>query len=269
MSKKSRTLTERLVSYQVWVWSTLLAFIGAAVMFVSNLPWLDGHEAWRTTFNQLGAIFVTTGGLGVLWDIRAKRAFMDEVIQKARLSSEVDSTGLDRATMDWMDVPWSNLFSRAKRIEVFIAYGRSWRTRHWETLKEFATHDNHTLWMYFPDPEDEPTMHVLAQRYDYSVEKMKSHVRDAAQAFSRLGNGSVADVRVYYRAGDPTFTCYRFDDTYLITLYSHGREHGRVPTMLFDGKGSFGEFFKRDLEAIREQSTPVSLEELAQKEAGN
>lgn len=118
--------------------------------------------------------------------------------------------------------------------------------------------------MFLPDPDDEPTMAGLAKRFDYSVEKIRNAVRDSAQEFAELGKSEScrADIRVYYRAGDPTYTFYHFGDKVLVTLYSNKRARGEVPTILV-GQGTFRDFFSQDLKAIESQSRAVPLDDLS------
>jgi hypothetical protein len=163
--------------------------------------------------------------------------------------------------MNWLDVPWDDLFRDATHVSVFISYGSSWRKVHWTKLQEFAKAGKNSLRLYLPDPEHEPTMSVLAQRYDYTLEKIRANVVETAEEIAKLADSHPADIRIYYRAGDPTYTCYRFDDKVLVTLYSHKRARGDVPTLLVK-QGSLKDFFIQDLEAIESQSTAVPLAEL-------
>jgi hypothetical protein len=93
---------------------------------------------------------------------------------------------------------------------------------------------------------------VLALRYDSTRDRIKQQITEAASAFAGLRKEGGADIRVYYRRGDPTFACYRFDDQIVVTLYSHRRTRGDVPTMLI-GPGTLYEFFAGELVAIRGQ----------------
>lgn len=257
-------MIEKLVTYKVAGLALIVALFGVALMFFSNTAFLADFPVWVATLNQLGGLLVTTGVLAVLWDLRGKRAFLQEVLDKAKLSSDVDAAGIERVTMNWKEVPWDDFFSSAKHIEVFIAYGSSWRKNNWESIVKFAENEKHVLRMYLPNPEDDATMSILAQRYGYTPEKVQSYIEEASEDFARLAADSKADIRVYYRSGDPTYTCYRFNEKFLVTLYANRRERGGVPTMLFDARGTFGEFFKRDLEAVRAQSQEVALQELVQ-----
>jgi hypothetical protein len=183
---------------------------------------------------------------------------MNEVLEKTNIAADVSAAGIDRVTMRWMEVPWDDLFKSAKHVSVFIAYGDSWRKLHWPKIDEFAKIKGNSLKLFLPDPFDDGTMRVLAQRYDSTPQQIRDKIIETAREFATLGTSCAADIRIYYRAGDPTYTCYHFDDKVLVTLYANRRRRGNVPTMLF-GHGSFREFFKEDLAAIESQSKAVAL----------
>jgi hypothetical protein len=265
MTKPRASLSERLVTYKTAGYALLVVLGGAVLLWWSNVAWSDDTKAWQATVNQLGGLLIATGGLAILWDLRGKRDFMDEVLEKAKLASDVSAAGIARVTMKWMDIPWDELFSTAREIEVFISYGSSWRKLHWAKIEEFATDARNSLKLYLPDPDDLHTMTVLAQRYDYTPEKVKMSIIETAQEFAKLNESSKADIRIYYRSGDPTYTSYRFDDKILVTLYSHKRRRGDVPAIMVS-KGTFGEFFMSDLESIRNQSQSLSLTALVKSE---
>lgn len=250
-------MTARLVTYKVAGYGLLIVLGGVFLLWWSNIPWPDSMKVWQATVSQLGGLLVTTGGLGMLWDLRGKRDIMDEVLEKTRLSSDISAAGLDRVTMNWLDVPWEQLFSGANQIEVFISYGSSWRKIHWPKIQAFANNPKHSFRLYLPDPDDDITMRILAQRFDYTPEKIRENVLETAEEFAKLADNTQADIRIYYRAGDPCYTSYRFDDQVLVTLYSHKRQRGDVPTMLLN-KGTFGDFFIEDLKHIKDQSRSVS-----------
>lgn len=261
MSRKRQSLKAKLTTYKTAGYALVGVVVGVFLLFVSNLASFDTHPALKATVNQLGGLLITAGGLGILWDLRGKRDIMDEVLEKTKTAADVSAAGLDRVTMDWLDVPWGDLFADARQITVFISYGSSWRKVHWSKLQEFAKDEKHSLRLYLPDPDDEATMRVLGQRYDYTLEKIRANVEETAVEMAKLAQNNPADIRIYYRAGDPTYTCYRFDDKVLVTLYSHKRERGGVPTLLIK-RGTFNDFFVQDLKAIEQQSRPIALTEL-------
>lgn len=251
-----------LTTYKTAAYASLVVIAGIGLMWLSNTYWFDSHKALQATANQVGGLLITTGGLAVLWELRAKRDFMDEVLEKARVASDVTAAGIDRVTMKWMDVPWDDLFKSSKSVTVFISYGSSWRKMHWPKIEAFSEAKGSSLRLFLPDPDDAATMSVLARRYDYTSQKVRENIIETAQEFAKLGLSCAADVRIYYRAGDPTYTCYTFDEKVLVTLYANRRRRGDVPALLL-GQGTFRNFFLEDLAAIEKQSKPVALADVA------
>jgi hypothetical protein len=248
----------RITTYRAALYALLVVLAGIGLMWLSNTKWFESHKALQATANQVGGLLITIGGLLVLWELWAKRDLMNEVLEKARIGADVSAAGVDRVTMNWLDVPWDDLFKNAKHISVFISYGSSWRKLHWPKIEDFAKTKGNSLRLFLPDPDDEATMRVLAQRYDYTLQRIRENVLETAQEFAKLGTTCAADIRIYYRAGDPTYTCYSFDDKVLVTLYANRRRRGHVPTLLV-GQGTFRDFFKEDLDAIENQSRSVPL----------
>jgi hypothetical protein len=252
----------KLVTYRTATIALVVLVIGLALLYFSGVKesWV-GAGSRQVLANQLGAILITTAGLTILWDLRGKRDVIELVLEKVQVAADVKNSGLERVSMSWLDIPWNELFSSARDVEVFIVYGSSWRNSHWPKLQALTADSRNKLWIYLPDPDHETTMKVLARRYDATVEKVQSNVREMAAAMASLSKANGADVRIYYRDGDPTFTCYRFDERIVVTLYSNRRDRGDVPTLLMK-KGTFHDFFTADLAAIRKQSREIPLSDL-------
>ncbi|OBK41542.1 hypothetical protein A5659_10030 [Mycobacterium sp. 1165196.3] len=262
MSDDSKGVRAKLTTYKTVLYGLVILGAGFGAMWLSNISWFTRHSALQTTVNQLGGLLITIGGLAILWDLRGKRDIMEEVLEKVRIESDVSTAGIDRVTMKYLDgINWDDLFRNARNISVFISYGSSWRKYNWTRLENFAATKGNRLRLFLPDPDDDMTMSVLAKRYDYSPDKVRTAVREAAEEFAKLGISSEADIRIYYRAGDPTFTCYHFDDKVLVTFYSNKRARGDVPTILV-GQGTLRDFFVQELAAIENQSRSVPLDGL-------
>lgn len=245
-------------TYGTLVIAALIVLAGIGLLYVGGRDdFWESRGGAQTLINSLGATLIVTGGLSVIWDLVGRRAFAEEVLAKAQVSADIRAAGIDRVTMQWIeDVEWAKYFSDAREIEIFVSYGRSWRNNHWVRLEEFSRQKGCKLWVYLPDPEDSPVMRVLAQRYATTEDMMAATVTEAADAFATLIKPGGADVRVYYRKGDPTFACYRFDRKIVATLYSHSRTRGDIPTFVLSG-GTLFDFFANELQVVRTQSTSV------------
>lgn len=251
-------IVQALVTYKTaWV-AGLVSLTGVGMMFLANLEWFDTRPIREALLAQVGGLLVGTGIIAILWDLRGKRDFMREIITKTGVASDVRSSGIHMLTMRWLDVPWDKWIRSASEIEVLISYGSSWRKNYWTDLKNFAESKSHTLRLYLPNPDDEHTMEVLSRRYDSSPEKVRDVILESAREFAKLAESQPADIRIYYRDGDPTFTCYRFDDRIIVSLYSHLRERGPIPVIVVEKGGTFHEFFTKELQAIRNQSDEVA-----------
>lgn len=256
-------LAETLTNLWTVLISIVVVVVGVVVLALSaGWGWLDKHESTQSVAEALGGILITTGGLAILWDLRGKRDIIREVLAKVEVSSDVEVTGIQRASMDWRVVPWSELIGQAKSVDVFIAYGSTWLSTYSTDLAEFAKHRGNRMRYILPDPDDSTAMAVLAERFDYTAEIIKSKIEESAQAVAKLSRDGSADIRVYYRRGAPTFTCYRFDDTVVVTMYQHKVARGAIPTIVMGPRGTFRDFFASDLEEIVSQSREVGRNEL-------
>lgn len=257
-----RLLTQKLTDYRTSVIAGVVVLAGVAILWMSaGLDWFEAHSTSKSVADQLGGILVTTGGLAILWDLRGRRDIVDEVLAKVDLSGDIQTTGIQRASMDWRVVPWTDLIANAKHIDILIAYGSTWLSTYSTDLAEFAKDPNKKLRYFLPDPTDETAMEVLAHRFDYTTETIKSKIMEAARTIAKISQNGNADIRVWFRGGASTFTCYRFDDTVVVTLYSHQLARGAIPTLVMN-KGTFADFFKEDLQAIENQGREVGRNEL-------
>lgn len=255
-------LTEALTNLWTVILALLVVLAGIGALVVSaQWSWLDKHSTAQAVLEQLGGLLITTGGLALLWDLRGKRDIIREVLAKVEVSSDVEATGLQRASMDWRIVPWTDLIGKARAVDVFIAYGSTWLSTNSTELAEFSKQRRNKMRYILPDPEDPVAMAVLAERFDYTPEIIKSKIVESAKTVAKLSRDGSADIRVYYRRGAPTFTCYRFDDTVVVTLYQHRVARGAVPTLVLE-RGTFKDFFESDLSDIVAQSREVGPNEL-------
>lgn len=257
---------ERTAKLLTNLWTVLIAaavvLVGLLLLWWSNVDnWFDERAGAQALIQQFSGLLITTGGLALLWDLRGKRDIMREIFAKVELSADVQSSGLERASMDWRVVPWTELIKGSRQIDVFIAYGSTWLSSNNTELVEFSQKRGNKFRYILPDPDDDLAMQALAERFDYTPEMIKAKVNEAAKAVAKLSKAGKADIRVWFRKGAPTFTCYRFDDKVVVTLYQHKVGRGPVPTFVIDG-GTFKSFFEGDLQAIVSQAREVGTDEI-------
>lgn len=262
MSEQSKQST--FTNLRASVTAFVVAGLGLAALLTSAwLPWLqEESQDWlRNALSQLGSLLLVSGAVAVYWDLRGKRDMIDEVLARVRTSEEVRLSGIDGVTTEYQSLPWGDFLEASSTFDLFIISGHTWRGSSWKHLKQFAANPKKSMRVFLPDPEDAPTVAVIAQRLDSTPEQVAGQIKEMAREMAELLESRGADIRIYYRTGDPTYTLYKFDSVAVVTMYSNSRKRADVPALTVR-KGTFLSFFETEIAAIEKQSTPVSIEDL-------
>jgi hypothetical protein len=218
-----------------------------------------GKAAAQVFVSQLGSALIVAVGLAFLWELLGKRAFAREVLETARTSTDVHAAGLTRVGTRYLDDPdWDHYFQAVQKLDIFFAYGRTWRRVNWERLRRVASNSDCRIRVYLPDPSDHASVTLLAERFQQTPEQLREAIQEARHEFSELAKQGSAEVAVYYRPGDSAFSCYRFDGTAILTLYTHSRRRTDVPTLVCAAGGSLYDFIREELKSIHAQSRLVT-----------
>ncbi|WP_395110282.1 hypothetical protein [Actinomadura sp. SCN-SB] len=249
----------RLSTLQLALLVFVLVSIGCVLLYLGGRTDLwRNHQGLQTFVNNLGSILIVSVGLALIWEWFGKRSFAREILETARTSTDVHAAGLVQVGMNYVqDADWDALFSGVQKLDIFVAYGRTWRNSHFAKLQRVATTRGARIRVFLPDPDDNHTMSVLAERFSMSEQRLKDAVNESKLEFSSLQQAGAADVQVYFRKGDMVFSCYRFDNIAIITLYTHSRSRGQVPILVCRNGGSLYDFVRDELRAIEDQSSPA------------
>lgn len=241
---------------------TILVAVGAAaigliMLYVSGLDiFSDGIKA---LLNNLGSALIVSVALAVIWDLWGRRAFSREILETARTTAEVEASGLTHVGTNYVEDPdWENLFRDVRKLDIFVAYGRTWRNAQLSRLKAVAARPDARIRVYLPDPDDLETIEHLADRFSMASSDLISAIKEAKRDFEALKVYRGAVVEIYYRKGDVVFSCYRFDKTAIFILYSHARKRAQVPTFVCRDGGSLYQFVRDEFKGIHDQSTLVT-----------
>lgn len=234
----------------------LVALLVAIGLFVWSSA-MQANTMPQSVLSQVAGVVLAAGILSVGWQLLGRRRFADELMATAHLSADVVNSGIARVTDLYLqEVEWDELFDGVTNLDIMVAYGRTWRHTHEKQLTDVARRPDSTVRVFLPDPEDEQTMSVLAKRFSVAAQDLKQTVEEAIQEFSGLAVAGGGAVEVYVRAGDAVFSCYRFDQRAVLTLYSHAQRRTSVPTFSLK-EGTLFAFLRRELDAVLEQSRLV------------
>jgi hypothetical protein len=250
-----RSVVSKVTTRLAGVLGLTFVIIGLLLMWWSGTSEWQSNDQVQAFLGQVGGLVLATGLLAVAWDLFGRRSLADEVLAKAGLSADVVRAGLTRVTDQYLaEVEWASLFRDVTRLDVFVAYGATWRHTHRASLMQVATRPDARIRVFLPDPRDARTVEVLANRFNTRPDALIGKIHEAIQDFRSIAVPGGATVEVWLRAGDAVFSCYRFDSKAVLTLYSHARERRtRVPTFVMSG-GELFKFVYDELAAIADQS---------------
>jgi hypothetical protein len=232
-----------------------VAGVGCVLLWLSARGFLTKHEAVAALFAQLGALLVAAVAIGLLWELVGKRALASEIFEVARVGTDVRNAALLRIGTSYLDdVDWEGYFATVDKLDIFVAYGRTWRGANFHRLRNVAARPSSRIRVYLPNPHDDGLMAQLAVRFNMRADDVKARVLEARREFTELRVDGGGNLTVFYHDGDPLFSCYRFDKTAILTLYSHTRERQNVPTIVCRDGGTLYDFVRKELQAIEQQS---------------
>ncbi|MDQ2874526.1 MAG: hypothetical protein M3Y33_06850 [Actinomycetota bacterium] len=234
---------------------------GIALLYVGGLnrEYWKTHQGLQALVNNLGALLVISVALSVVWELVGKRAFARELLETARTAAEVEAAGLRRIVTDYLMEPdWEDLFRSVRNLDIFVAYGQTWRNNNLGHLQLLAGQGDSRIHVYLPDPDDKEIISVLARRFGTTAAELVKRITDTKADFENLRVPGKAAIEVFYYRGDRLFSFYIFDGAAVITLYKH--KQGRtpmVPTLVCRAGGSLYGFIHSELAAVGEQSRPA------------
>jgi hypothetical protein len=223
-----------------------------------------GRPKWLV---YLIAVVVTGIGISLLyvagrndwiWEWVGKSIFLDDVMGTSATAAGVRASDLTAIGVNYQaDVPWEDLFKTVRKLDIFVAYGRTWRNSHLQELEAVSQRPDARIRVFLPDPDDEATIAVLSERFSTKPADLSAAITEARTAYEVLSAGR-ATVEVYYRKGDHVFSAYRFDGVAAVTLYTHGQARTGVPVFVCREGGSLNRFVRAEFDAIKGQSSLVS-----------
>jgi hypothetical protein len=233
---------------------TILIGIGLLYWGGRDDLWTE-HHGLQALVNGVAGLLIVSMGLGLLWQLGGKRAFAREILESATAGTDADAAGLTRIGMNYAVVPdWEALFRDVRKLDIFFAYGRTWRNLNIQRLQSVAMRADTRIRVFLPDPEHEETIARLAERFEMESVGLVSAINEAQGVYSHLACAAGSTVEVYHRQGDSLFSCYRFDNTAVMTLYSHQRVRTEVPTFVCRAGGFLYDFLREEFRAIQAQS---------------
>ncbi|MGW4118783.1 hypothetical protein [Nocardia sp. NPDC004711] len=100
---------QRITNFVIGNIAVGMCILGAGALAASSFH-PEAWSPWSAFVSQLGGLLLATGMVTWAWEQWGRRNFTNEVMDIARLSTELTKSGIKRATDLYLDdIPWSDL----------------------------------------------------------------------------------------------------------------------------------------------------------------
>jgi len=244
-----RSVYKESTSAWVLVGSLITLAIGIGLLWGSES--LENRPILRSLSVNMGGLIVPSVALGVVWELLGKRRFVEEIFETASVSEAVRSAKVSVITTHFQEgVDWTHLMEGARELDVFVAAGRTWRSRLDSSLKSIASRSNAKINVILPDPTKPEVIKELARRFGSTEENVRQNIEDAEKYYRDLALKSAlakGGMRIWHFDDAPVITFYRIDFTYVLATYRHFGL-GDVPTFVCHKGGSLATFVDEQIQ---------------------
>jgi hypothetical protein len=209
--------------------ATLIVFIVGLglLMAVNEWDWLrDKHHTIAAFLREISALLIVTVAVTLVWELAAKRAFVDElmskarkaltnVIAEARVAEELRAAGSKVFTKDfWHGIDWLALFKDTNTLDLFSAAARNWIGAHTPQLQELAKREGARIRVVLPNPENPKIISEMARRFGKRDEEVRANILETVgdlmaifvEPFERQPGQKAPNFSLYFCATAPVFT---------------------------------------------------------------
>lgn len=249
----------RVVSYRAVILS-LVAIILAFLLATASSGLLTTWPFGAALLRELGVFIVVAGTVAILWELFLKRQFVSEIFSVARLSEEIQATGVHRLRVIanyQKDIDWTNYFNAARQIDLSFAYARTWRNDHMRELAEAAADVSVSLRLFLPNPNSPALTQELATRFQMTQAEVVSNIREAEDAFKDIFRDTTkGQLEVFHVETSLIYSFYRFDHRSIISLfkYQSGKGRGNILTIESAAGGTIHQFLLSEIDTLQQRS---------------
>jgi hypothetical protein len=250
--KRSASTVGSLVNWKLVSISLLIGALGLTLLVLQEFaPYIRARPLLAAPLRELGALLVASVAISAIWELFLRREFRQEILEAVGLSSNLETAGVTSVLDSFYDdVPWNDLFSTARELDIVVSYGRTWRRIYLSRLQECVTRSNFRLRVLIADPEDDHVRDELCHRYSMSERELLGAITDALRDYYELRaqaeNGATVEILLAKR--NLTWSVYRFGEKSVFSFYNHGLEKGISPVMLLRRPGRLVSYIDRELQ---------------------
>lgn len=159
-------------------------------------------------------------------------------------------TGLCRSGLfPDFDRDFEHLIIDASKIILYFIHSRRWRENNNEYIQKFLKKPEAQLCVFLPDLGNKQLIKNLMAHFDDGPH-IPGFIADAYRYFLDLRRRNSGKVTIHLFNIYPTYTFYKFDETYIVAMYPTTVIRKPVPAFEVASYGTFGEFISHDIDQL-------------------
>ena len=204
---------------------------------------------FTTIASTIGAAFL----VNFLWEIFAKRRFAESIFEVAKISKNIEQSGVDHIDTDFSSINWKDELPKTHNLIAIFTYAQTWRNSNRVAIQSFTKKRKNKFTVIMPDYENDDIMAEFDRRYSYTTGKTRELIKDAIIDYSGLG------AQVYLCNKSLQATYYVMDNVALMAFFKHSPGRSTVPYIRAESSGSFYDYIVSEKNAILDASVRVSV----------
>ena len=250
---ENKLLMKKYFSIKVLFISSFIAITCiAAIIIILSQELQEGVEIILIT---ILSTILTSATLSILWEVVAKRSFLQEILIKTNLSKNIDLYGLEKIEKDFSKIDFEDYLSKTKNLTMVVIYGTNTLTNnkytdYWSKLENLT---------FVHASTEEGTIEKLADRFSeysagrvYIAENIKSKINGAIEAIDALKSKGVQIIR-YSNTNMIYSSYYLFDEYAIVANFPHGEKGTKTSLSLICKKGGIlYEYIEQEVKSIIE-----------------
>lgn len=244
-----RDLTKgNLITIIISLIAAIVSF-GCVVYLIPQITNTQMQLFFTTVISTIGAAFL----VNFLWEIFAKKRFAESVLEMAKISKNIEQSGVDHIDIDFSSINWQAELTKTHNLTAIFTYAQTWRNSNRVTIQRFTAKRKNRFTVIMPDYENKDIMAEFDRRYNYEDGKNSELIKEAVMDYCELG----AKVYLFNKSLQATY--YIMDNVALMAFFKHSPGKSTVPYIRAESSGSFYNYIIAEKRAILNDSVSVSV----------
>lgn len=274
--------------------NVIIAFFVAIVGIV--LIWI-GSTKEISWVESIGSVFLISGVYTVIDTYFLKKTLVDLVVEKVKLDSHIESTGVIEIGTNLSKIQYQDYFQEANScIDIVHIYARTWTNNNFDFIRNTVLNKDCKLRVVLINPESK-FISPLESHFGYKDGDLIKYINEVTKkwldlyieikekqkyftdkTYRRKNRKSYASkkygsLELYYYNGQPTNSLYRIDQKLIVvTTKTSSKKTINVPYTIYkdlENNNTLYGVYKREIEEIIKEATKVDLDRLIEEKNGN